>query len=103
MPHFQLHYCTFLVDSSTFSGVKKFFGADKGDKEFVDPFTIVKFAGKEVNSGYLRCRFQDSTFLPFFRLEFRVSACRNDSDNLLWFSMADSDVLVYLELTAMQV
>ncbi|KAM3186213.1 hypothetical protein ACTXT7_004799 [Hymenolepis weldensis] len=39
------------MDSSTFSGVKKFFGAEKGDKEFVDPFTIVKFAGKEVRSA----------------------------------------------------
>ncbi len=36
------------VDSNTFSGVKKFFGAGDEDKEFVDPFAVVKFAGKEV-------------------------------------------------------
>ncbi|KAM7540290.1 hypothetical protein Aperf_G00000029285 [Anoplocephala perfoliata] len=39
------------MDSNMFSGVKKFFGAEKGDKEFVDPYTVVKFAGKEVKSA----------------------------------------------------
>ncbi|KAM7540784.1 hypothetical protein Aperf_G00000029183 [Anoplocephala perfoliata] len=39
------------MDSSKFSGVKKFFGAGKEDKEFVDPYTVVKFAGKQVKSS----------------------------------------------------
>nr|CDS32028.1 myoferlin [Hymenolepis microstoma] len=39
------------MDSNTFSGLKKFFGTEKGNREFVDPFTVVKFAGKEVKSA----------------------------------------------------
>ncbi|VDL89995.1 unnamed protein product [Schistocephalus solidus] len=38
------------VDTDAFSGVKKFFGSDE-EKEFVDPFTVVQFAGKEVKSS----------------------------------------------------
>ncbi|KAL7062964.1 hypothetical protein AAHC03_0807 [Spirometra sp. Aus1] len=38
------------MDTDAFSGVKKFFGSDE-DKEFVDPFTVVQFAGKEIKSS----------------------------------------------------
>ncbi|VDK71593.1 unnamed protein product [Dibothriocephalus latus] len=40
------------MDSDAFSGVKKFFGSSSDEeKEFVDPFAIVQFAGKEVKSS----------------------------------------------------
>uniref|UniRef100_A0A5K3EPQ9 C2 domain-containing protein n=1 Tax=Mesocestoides corti TaxID=53468 RepID=A0A5K3EPQ9_MESCO len=39
------------MDSKTFAGVKKFFKGGNEDKEFVDPFTVVKFAGKQVKSS----------------------------------------------------
>ncbi|CDS40655.1 myoferlin [Echinococcus multilocularis] len=39
------------MDSNAFSGVKKLFKGGKDDKDFVDPFALVKFAGKEVKSS----------------------------------------------------
>lgn len=37
------------MDSDAFSGVKKLFKGGREDKDLVDPFTLVKFAGKEAS------------------------------------------------------
>lgn len=56
------HFFLTLVDSNSFAGMKKIFGGAKGDREFVDPFTMVRFAGKEASFSRVT-NVQDLPFL----------------------------------------
>ncbi|XP_072177496.1 myoferlin-like [Diadema setosum] len=93
------------MDPAFFEGVKKFFGAGDGErKELVDPYLIVGFAGKKVQSSVKQCD-QNPAWNEEIRLPMRFpSMCERLKLQLRdWDRLSSDDYIgtAFLDLASM--